>query len=142
MYTLGQAEQATGKRKSTIVNAIKKGRISAKKNDSGEWQIDPAELHRVYKPVSSDSTKNNKSNDIAPHETPSELIELRVQVQALREQNSLLKDERNDLRRRLDTESEERRKLTMMLTDQREKSSQKPPEGPLTVWQWLRLAKR
>jgi hypothetical protein len=50
MYTLGTAAKATGKTKGTIQKAIVKGRISAQKNDIGEWQIDPAELHRVYPP--------------------------------------------------------------------------------------------
>ena len=135
VYTLGQAAKAVGKGKTTILKAIKSGRISAKKNDIGEWQIDPAELHRVYQPVNENSspTAENERKD-----TPSELIELRVQVQALREQNLLLKDERDDLRHRLDTESEERRKLTLMLTHQREKAV----DDPLTLWQWLGLAKR
>lgn len=50
MYTLGQAATATGRRKSTLLNAIKTGKISARKNDLGVWEIDPAELHRVYPP--------------------------------------------------------------------------------------------
>jgi hypothetical protein len=39
----------------------------------------------------------------------------------LRKQVALLESERNDLRQRLDSESEERRKLTAMLLDRREK---------------------
>ena len=139
VYTLGQAAKAVGKGKTTVLKAIKSGRISAKKDDNGQWAIDPSELHRVYPPV------NENSSPTAEKErqtTPSELIELRVQVQALHEQNSLLKDERDDLRRRLDVENEERRKLTMMLTDQRNKPPQKAIETPLTIWQWLGLQKR
>lgn len=51
-YTLGQAAKATGKSKSTLQAAIKKGRISAVQDDIGQYQIDPSELHRVYPPVS------------------------------------------------------------------------------------------
>ena len=47
-YTLGQAAKATGKTKTTIQVAIKNGRMSASKDDLGRYQIDPAELHRVY----------------------------------------------------------------------------------------------
>ena len=50
-YTLGQAAKATGKQKSTILEAIRNGRISAAKDDLGRYQIDPAELHRVYPPI-------------------------------------------------------------------------------------------
>ena len=139
VYTLGQAAKAVGKGKTTILKAIKCGRISAKKEDNGQWAIDPSELYRVYQPVNENSSPTDEKERT---DTPSELIELRVQVQALNEQNALLKDERDDLRQRLDTESEERRKLTLMLTNQSEKPPQKPSDSPLTLWQWLGLAKR
>ena len=48
VYTLGDAAKATGKSKATISKAIKSGRISAIKDETGTFQIDPAELHRVY----------------------------------------------------------------------------------------------
>ena len=47
-YTLSQAAKATGKNKTTIQRAIKRGEISAPKNSSGAYEIDPAELHRVF----------------------------------------------------------------------------------------------
>src|SRR5512132_1567465 len=40
-------------------------------------------------------------------------------MEGLREQVALLKDEREDLRCRLDTEAEERRRVSALLTDQR-----------------------
>jgi hypothetical protein len=48
VYSLKQAADAVGRGKPAILKAIKSGRISAKKDDTGQWQIDPAELHRVY----------------------------------------------------------------------------------------------
>jgi hypothetical protein len=51
MYNLGSAAAATGLNKSSVLRAIKAGRISATKSEVGEWQIQPAELHRVYPPV-------------------------------------------------------------------------------------------
>lgn len=47
-YTLSQAAEATGKNKATIQRAIKSGKITALKNTSGAYEIDPAELHRVF----------------------------------------------------------------------------------------------
>ena len=47
-FTLGTASQATGTAKSTILRAIKAGRLSATRDDSGQWCIDPAELARVF----------------------------------------------------------------------------------------------
>ena len=52
-YTAGEAATATGLNTATITRAIKKGRISATKSDTGAWQIDPAELHRVFPPLAS-----------------------------------------------------------------------------------------
>ena len=50
-YTAGEAATATGLNTATITRAIKKGRISATKSETGAWQIDPAELHRVFPPL-------------------------------------------------------------------------------------------
>ena len=47
-FTLGTASQATGTAKSTILRAIKAGRISASRDELGQWVIDPAELARVF----------------------------------------------------------------------------------------------
>jgi len=49
-YSLTQAAQAAGRTRQAIQQAIKKGHISATKNQFGEWEIEPAELHRVYPP--------------------------------------------------------------------------------------------
>jgi len=50
-HTLGAAAEAVGVSKSTIYRAVKAGRISASRNDDGEYQIDLAELNRVYEPI-------------------------------------------------------------------------------------------
>jgi hypothetical protein len=47
-YTLGSAARATGKSKATIHRAIKSGRLSASRTESGGWLIDAAELARVF----------------------------------------------------------------------------------------------
>jgi excisionase family DNA binding protein len=52
MLTLGQAAKETGVSKPTISKAINKGRLSATKNEKGEYEIDPAELFRVF-PIAS-----------------------------------------------------------------------------------------
>jgi hypothetical protein len=47
-FTLGTAAAATGTAKSTILRAIRAGRISATRDDLGQWMIDPAELNRCF----------------------------------------------------------------------------------------------
>jgi excisionase family DNA binding protein len=118
-YTLGQAAKATGLSKSTIQRAIKAGKISATRDEASEaWQIDPADLHRVYPTVAANDAARNGAD------TAIRLEEMRHLWD--RERVSL---ERviDDLRNRLDAAEEERRttlrQLTALLTDQRAKTS-------------------
>jgi excisionase family DNA binding protein len=48
--SLREAAEQTGVSKSTIFRAIQSGRMSAARNDDGNFAIDPAELFRVYPP--------------------------------------------------------------------------------------------
>lgn len=80
LYTLGQAAKATGKSKPAILDAIKSGRISASRDDRNQWQIDPAELHRVYAPAV-------QVNETEHKETPLNHLENAL----LRQQNDYLK---------------------------------------------------
>ena len=72
-YTLGTAAKATGLSKPTIHHAIRSGRISATRLDDGSYRIDPAELHRVFPPVSSvPVTIGGTENGVRQSETPFE----------------------------------------------------------------------
>lgn len=46
--TLNQAAKTCGRSKSTLLDAIRRGRMSAPKDDRGHYAIDPAELHRAF----------------------------------------------------------------------------------------------
>ena len=48
MMSLSEAARATAQSKSTIRRAVKAGRLSATRTDTGEFQVDPAELHQVF----------------------------------------------------------------------------------------------
>jgi len=114
-FSLGQAAKETGLDKSTISRAIKSGRLSAlRKDGGGGYEIDPAELFRVFSPASKEQATIPLPSEAAP-DALLENRELRIKLEAaearLRDKN----DEVQDLRRRLDLEGEERRKLTMML---------------------------
>jgi hypothetical protein len=45
------AAAAAGINRSTVLRAIKAGRISAQRDSNNGWQIDPAEFHRVFPPL-------------------------------------------------------------------------------------------
>lgn len=54
--TLAEAATAVKMTKQGVLTAIKKGRISASKDVNGRWQIDSAELFRVYRPAKTEAT--------------------------------------------------------------------------------------
>ena len=59
MHTIATAAAAVGRNKTAILRAVKAGKISVAKDENGEWQIDPAELHRIYPPLRSASMHDN-----------------------------------------------------------------------------------
>ena len=61
MYTIATAAAAVGRNKTAILRAINAGKISASQDESGEWQIDPADLHRIYPPLRSASMRDNET---------------------------------------------------------------------------------
>lgn len=126
-YTIKQAAEATGKTKPTILRAIQRGKISAQKDGHGEWEIDPAELHRVYEPVSDGTDKHTDAGDDAA-EREVELLQARLAAAEIRlaEKDAQIEA----LNRRLDAADEERRttlrQLTALLTDQRNSTAADP----------------
>lgn len=134
-YSLKQAAEAIGKSKPTILRAIQTGRITAKKNELGAWEIDPAELHRVYNRTTAfheRSPPHNGTRTAIP--SPHEIRFLQQEIARKDEQLAMLRDERqrehammqttiDDLRRRLDDSTNDLRqghsKLTALLTDDR-----------------------
>jgi hypothetical protein len=46
--SLNQAAKTCGRAKSTLLDAIKNGRLSSAKTSNGHYEIDPSELHRVF----------------------------------------------------------------------------------------------
>ena len=140
-YSLSEAAKATGKNKTTIQRAIKNGKISAHKGDSGSYEIDPAELHRVFPiAVAPRIAHHTQSNDtqrikITPEnsdldrvvELEKELAVAQERANGLEAQKDQMADTINDLRKRLDS-SESR--VTALLTDNRSKRS--------SWWPWKR----
>src|SRR5215217_155028 len=115
MYlSLGQAAKETGMDKSTISRAIKSGKLSATRKENGGYDIDPAELFRVFTPASKKTEPPALAPDTAMDgSSENQVLRLHWEAATLRIQE---KDEEiRDLRHRLDIEGEERRKLTLML---------------------------
>jgi len=117
-FTLGQAAKATGKSKPTISKYISEGKISVISKDKSGYKIEPSELFRVFTPLQEEDCKSLQS--LTPEIDSSNSV-LQKEIDLLRD---MLSDKDNvigDLRERLDGETAERRKLTMMITDMNHK---------------------
>jgi hypothetical protein len=81
-YTLGEAARATGISKTSLRRALDAGRISGNRDELGRWQIEPAELHRVYPPA---STLPTPAPEAVPGPEPGHVSALEREVALLRE---------------------------------------------------------
>ncbi|SMD12992.1 hypothetical protein [Primorskyibacter flagellatus] len=140
-YSLSEAAKATGKNKTTIQRAIKNGKISAAKGDSGSYEIEPSELHRVFPPTAAQHDAQHPQSNDTQHrgfafnrsdlervfELEKALAVAREKAQGLEAQKDQMADTINDLRKRLDS-SEGR--ITALLTDDRPKH--------ISWWPWRR----
>lgn len=115
-HSLTSAATATGISKSTIYRAIKSGKMSAIFED-GVYKIDPAELHRVFSPV---SVERVMKEELTQSETVGETPLLKIEVEFLKQQLEREREFVKSLERRLDESDAERRKLTALLTFQQE----------------------
>jgi hypothetical protein len=142
-YTLGQAATATGKSETTISRAIASGRISVHPQGNGSYQIDPAELHRVFPLVSANGNSNPAE---LRTETPNETNMLRRELDILHEERQREREQSretiDDLRQRLNKADQERQeaqtKLTALITYQ-PPATPVPPMVRPAVWVALAL---
>jgi len=102
MLTMGQAAKQAGVSKATLSRAIKSGKVSAKKNGKGGWDIDPAELHRVFPATPATGGGNSAMKQNAtPAATPAATVEtarLEAEVAGLRAHLELMREQVDDLK--------------------------------------------
>jgi hypothetical protein len=141
MLSTGEAAAAVGMTKQGILAAIHKGRLSATRDNNGRYEVDPAELFRVYDPLptngNSAPTNGKTSLEASGNETattPEEPCESgRQQMALLREMLAMQDDVIADLRTRLDMATEENQRLAAVVTSQLA-----PPQPQRKGW-WARL---
>ena len=94
-----EAAKQTGKSVPTITRAIKSGKISADKTETGGYLIEPSELFRVFPAL---TTPNAETPTTLEHETPkhypSETLLLQEKVSSLEAALADAKAERNEWR--------------------------------------------
>lgn len=123
-YTLGQAAKAVGMSKTSILRSIKAGRISAGRDEFGQWAIEPCELHRVYPALTDDTGTGNGAAErgvtgdgpsLAAANTRAELAEARL---------SDFKSMLDDIREQRDRWQQQAERLAALaITDQRNEAA-------------------
>ena len=125
MFSLSQAAKHAGVSKATIHRAIKSGRLSALRQDDGSYQIDPAELHRVYEVVvtsETTETAEGRSDETTRNSlrTPAVLMAvLEAELAGARQLVRLLETQVEDLRRDRDGWRSQAEAAQRVLTDGR-----------------------
>lgn len=120
-----EAAELIGRSKSAILKAIKEGRISATKNATGNWHIEPVELFRAYPDcvpsgTQSPRTSAPKVRDVPPSGTQTEMEHLRDLLHRAEKREADLIEERNAWR-------EQAQRLA--LSDQRPTPEPLPPDN-------------
>ena len=99
--------------RATLTKALSDGKISAEKTDAGHWQIDPAELARVYAPRAPQKAVSRASPDQVSRDEPGQstgpdtvdmaarLARAEAALDAERAKVDLLQRNLDDLRRML-----------------------------------------
>lgn len=135
-YSANQAAEATGKNVATITRAIKSGRLSATKDEAGAWQIDGAELARVF-PLRVQSLQTpdmQKDANPAQSQMQSPDNALREELAALRErvrlQEQLLTDRQEQIADLKEDRDRWRTQATGLLSDLRAAQDKIPAADP------------
>jgi hypothetical protein len=131
-YTLAEAAKATGTNKTTILRAIKSGKVSGTKDEHGTWLVEPAELHRVYPPA---ELRSDAGTDATQRYAPPTAPAIDAQIAALRDTAELLRAQLDDVRKDRDHWRDQAQAVTRQLADARS-----PTPAPAPRPWWKRIA--
>src|SRR3954451_2405365 len=126
-YSLAQAAAAVGRNRSSVLRAIKAGKISAVRDEAtGEWRIEPAELHRLY-PVADAQSDAQGNAQLHNNSAQVEIRELRARLADKDDVIADLRQQRDQAQQQLAAAQE---RIAALLTDQRSP----PPAPPRRSW--------
>ena len=127
-YTLNAAAKLSGRPKSTISKAIKDGRLSAVKNEKGGFEIDGAELSRVFPFPAEGQSPTPQPNTSNEHENKV----LEVELKAERQMRERLMSEIEDLKIQRDKWQDQAQ--TLLLSNQNQSERQGAKRGFLGLF--------
>jgi len=123
-YTLGQAAKAVGMSKTSILRSIKAGRISAGRDELGQWAIEPCELHRVYPPLTDDTATGNGTEERGVTGGETALAEANTRATLAEARLSDFRSMLDDIR-----EQRDRWQAALAITDQRKEPAPAQPQS-------------
>ena len=131
--TLSQAARECGRGKTTLLRAVRSGRLSAERDETaGTWLIEPSELARAFPPGPASEPVHGAPRTERNGEDRTAVLEARLAE--IIESQRLRDDVIADLRERLDRSEAERReaqaRVAALLTDQRPAV----PDSPRSPW--------
>jgi len=132
VLSLRTAAQQAGTSKSTILRAIKSGRLSATKTEAGGYEIDPSELARVYPPkpttVAADHATQQSVGQDATGDAPATVApEVATKLAVVETELATLKEMLADMKEQRDKWQQQAERTTLALA------------APGRAW-WRRLA--
>src|SRR5450830_1119571 len=113
MFSLSEAASAAGISKSTLWRAITSGRVSATRTDTGDYRVDPSELHRVFPPATAETRPT------PPKMKAETAALLEAQICGLKDTAALLRSQLDDTRQDRDHWRDQAQAVTRQLADAR-----------------------
>ena len=128
--SLLEASKQVGLSKVALLKSLKSGRLSGRRDDSGRWFVDAAELFRVYKPAvkaTNPSLNESLTNEdgltlstVSDNQT--KLAVLEAELQFTKERLADLQDRLADTITQRDQWQSQAQAQTLLLTDNRQRS--------------------
>jgi len=109
--SLNKAAKEASVAKSTLLEALNSGRMSAGKNEKGHWQIDPSELFRVF-------PRTGSTGHGEPKPTPYESLQKTTENGALEVEVKMLREMLEETRADRDSWKDQAQKITALIEDQ------------------------
>lgn len=122
--SLNEAAQRSGRAKSTISKALKSGKMSyvSKDADTGAYEIDPAEVDRVFPPKPKTANGNQKETSRNPTENSILQVKLELADQRYEEAQKIIEDLRAD-------RDAWKHQATALIEDRRTPTPEEQPKG-------------
>ena len=116
--------------KTSILRSIKAGRISAGRDEFGQWAIEPCELHRVYPPLADDTGTGNGTEERGVTGGETALAEASTRATLAEARLSDFKSMLDDIREQRDRWQQQAERLAALaITDQRKEPAPAQPQS-------------